>query len=495
MNRWWIPFTLRFEPSPRAMLAGGATPPPASGGGVTGWRRTRDGVRGPARDPRWWSWLVMMGSLCGSVTAHAQCRTQNCPAGVPRDPEGFCVLRRCPDTAGASVRPTATTTTGRGARLPRCVGGQQLDRARNECVCPAARPTWNAARRRCLAEELVPPVATPPTPPVVPPAVEACPQGQLRSADTENHCCWPGQYWVPSQRACGGAPRCPGGMEAVGGTCLASCSVGERREAERCACEAGRVRSADTRDHCCWPGQVWVPSRNACVGAPGCPAGLTAQGDACVEPPPAGMARVAGRSREGQVYDFFMDRTEVTVSAYAACVNAGACSPAAATVEWPGMSAAEEAEHSPFCNARRGGVGNHPVNCVNAAQADAYCVWRDARLPTEQEWQFAAQGPDGRSHPWGEDPPSGQLCWNRWASRAGTCAVGSFPSGRSPFGLDDMAGNVWEWTSSSESSNRVVRGGSWDDTDPARVRATRRNALAPTIRYYVLGFRCARGAR
>ena len=134
---------------------------------------------------------------------------------------------------------------------------------------------------------------------------------------------------------------------------------------------------------------------------------------------------------------FCMQKTEVTVTAYVACVSADACSVASS---------------HPLCNAASADRGDHPINCVDWNQATAYCKWSGGRLPTEEEWEYAARGTDGRVYPWGNDAPGSQLCWMRWmgsdAASPGTCSVGSFLRGDSPFGLHDMAGNVWEWTSS-----------------------------------------------
>ena len=203
---------------------------------------------------------------------------------------------------------------------------------------------------------------------------------------------------------------------------------------------------------------------------------------------------------------FCMQKTEVTVTAYAACATAGACPPAPTTVDWASISDAERTTWSAFCNAGKADRGNHPINCVDWNQSTAYCKWSGGRLPTEEEWEYAARGTDGRRYPWGNDAPL-QLCWKRWTGEVktsqGTCAVGSFLTGDSPFGLHDMAGNVWEWTSStycsygsavcSGATRRVTRGGGWRNDEPDRVRGAKRNGNGVVMsRSDGLGFRCAR---
>jgi hypothetical protein len=202
-----------------------------------------------------------------------------------------------------------------------------------------------------------------------------------------------------------------------------------------------------------------------------------------------GSERTAGAAEETPRFrtalpDFCMDRTEVTVRAYAACVAAGRCSPAESK--------------SRFCNVNFPDRGDHPINCVTWSQAAAYCAAQAARLPTEVEWEYVARaGAEQRPYPWGKDAPDGRTCWKHIG---GSCRVGEFAAGA--YGLFDVVGNVWEWTATpygpypwppQESETRVYRGGSWSRRFEKWLSPTLRNRQRPDEWGSHLGFRCATG--
>lgn len=169
------------------------------------------------------------------------------------------------------------------------------------------------------------------------------------------------------------------------------------------------------------------------------------------------------------VSSFWIYRTEITNRMYAQCVTVGRCKP----------------PHQTNSNTRsdywtNAVYADHPVIYIDWFSADQYCRWADGRLPTEAEWEKAARGTDGRLFPWGNAPPDSGLA-NIKGSVGDTVSVGSYPQGESIYGVQDMAGNVWEWVAdwyepdyyassgyenplgpvSSRNRQRSGRGGSW----------------------------------
>jgi formylglycine-generating enzyme required for sulfatase activity len=193
---------------------------------------------------------------------------------------------------------------------------------------------------------------------------------------------------------------------------------------------------------------------------------------------------------------YYIDKYEVTNARYAECVNAGVCDPPHET----------KSEFHPeyFGNSQ---FDDHPVVYVDWNMARTYCSWREARLPTEAEWEKAARGTDGRTYPWGEAISCDKANYDSCVGE--TTKVGSYESGQSPYGLYDMAGNVFEWVSSINKiypydatdgredltlgSNRVIRGGGWSHT-AHDVQTFYRSWIGPNYSESVIGFRCAKDA-
>jgi formylglycine-generating enzyme required for sulfatase activity len=138
------------------------------------------------------------------------------------------------------------------------------------------------------------------------------------------------------------------------------------------------------------------------------------------------------------------------------------------------------------------GREDHPVVLVSAGDAQAYCRWRHpaARVPTEIEWERAARGDDGRIFPWGNawDP---ERLNSAAKGPGGTTPVGRYPSGRSPHGLFDAVGNVFQWTTKSTAdTRRILKGCAWDD-EAGLCRPAFRHARPIRTRHILIGFRCA----
>jgi formylglycine-generating enzyme required for sulfatase activity len=190
---------------------------------------------------------------------------------------------------------------------------------------------------------------------------------------------------------------------------------------------------------------------------------------------------------------FWMYQTKVTNRMFAQCVAVGACS-----------APTEELGGPVYSNPQ---YANHPVVGVTWDQAQTYCGWAQGQLPTEAQWEKAARGTDGRTYPWGNDKPACDLL-NLGYCTGRTSEVDAFSAGVSPYGLYDMAGNIFEWVSdwygdsyysSAPAANptgpesgqyRSIRGSSFE-TDFSQVESAMRHFGGQTYHSRDLGFRCA----
>ena len=208
--------------------------------------------------------------------------------------------------------------------------------------------------------------------------------------------------------------------------------------------------------------------------------------------------------------NYYLDKYEVSNGSYQNCVTDGVC----------------EAPVNGGSSTRSSYYGNpvyddYPVINVNWEMAEIYCNWRGARLPTEAEWEIAAQGAGGWTYPWGNVFDGLNVnfcdgsCGNEEANTefndgyADTAPVNSYPLGVSEFGIFNLAGNIWEWvadwydetyyaispldnpTGPISGEARVVRGGSWNDFGDV-VRSSNRNWVRESFSNNMLGIRCAR---
>ncbi len=236
---------------------------------------------------------------------------------------------------------------------------------------------------------------------------------------------------------------------------------------------------------------------------------------------PAGIFRMGGldvRSAEDempnhdvQLNAYWMDQLEVTNAMYLLCIKTGTCDPP--------QSFKSQRRAKYFNNPE---FNDYPVVYVTWGQAKIYCEWAGRHLPSEAEWERAGRGDDFRTFPWGEDKPDGTFANFNFMVND-TSRVGTYPSGASPFGVLDMAGNVAEWINdfydfdyyassdvvnptgplTSGSFQRVVRGGSLGDAE-INIRVSKRSSVPgsnlngiPGSSEYLgsfsprIGFRCA----
>ncbi len=190
---------------------------------------------------------------------------------------------------------------------------------------------------------------------------------------------------------------------------------------------------------------------------------------------------------------FYIDQFEITNAEYKQFIDA---------TDWRAPSYFVDRSVPP-------GAENYPVSNINWFEADRYCSWAGKRLPTEAEWEKAARGEDGREFPWGNDFE--KIKENTDKATSGDIApVGTFKEGSSPYGVMDMAGNVWEWTGDwykpypnatyqSElfgEKQKVFRGGGGGRVGhyvlPLFYRTSYRSSIKPEQAFSDLGFRCAK---
>ncbi|MEK6221764.1 MAG: formylglycine-generating enzyme family protein [Chloroflexota bacterium] len=131
---------------------------------------------------------------------------------------------------------------------------------------------------------------------------------------------------------------------------------------------------------------------------------------------------------------------------------------------------------------------NHPVIFVTWQDAENFCKWNDCRIPSEEEWEKAARGTDGRTYPWGDEIDENLA--NAETEYESTTPVDHYPAGISPYGVWDMIGNIWEWTDSQLKARYVLRGGSWLLVSHL-VRASLAFTLNKEDTSNLVGFRCA----
>ncbi|GAB4499591.1 MAG: formylglycine-generating enzyme family protein [Anaerolineales bacterium] len=224
--------------------------------------------------------------------------------------------------------------------------------------------------------------------------------------------------------------------------------------------------------------QVYVPEGEFEMGKPGKP---------------------DGNSPEHKVYldAYWIDRVEVSNAMYEVCVESGKCTQ-------PFL------EENPYYG--RWAYRNLPVTFISWFQAVEYCEWTGRRLPTEAEWEKAARGTDGRNYPWGDTPPTPRLANYAESLIGEPVSVYRYPSGASPYGALNMAGNVREWLADwfsltyyvetpyknplgpETGIQRSMRSGAYD-ADANEIYTTWRYKHEPQSAGLSRGFRCAESAR
>jgi formylglycine-generating enzyme required for sulfatase activity len=292
--------------------------------------------------------------------------------------------------------------------------------------------------------------------------------------------------------------------------------------AKKCDCPAGKVESTSGK------------GVSSCIDAPKAasstkPAGSastktiasTASSASAAAKCPNGMVAIPGgtfKLEETQqpmtIGPLCVDVNEVTVVEYTACIGANACVK-------PGTYSLDAKSGAMGCNYGRPGRVLHPINCVVWEEASAFCTYAKKRLLTDEEWEWIARNGDQASkYPWGAAAPDesranvcGAECPEHYRAVAPrlpvamipgddgfaeTSPVGSFPKGQNRWGVNDLAGNVWEWTSTSDASaksmgsQKIMRGGSFLSEQTLMLQSGTRAVTKTDDRTWQIGIRCAR---
>ncbi|MGB0894775.1 MAG: formylglycine-generating enzyme family protein [Parashewanella sp.] len=207
------------------------------------------------------------------------------------------------------------------------------------------------------------------------------------------------------------------------------------------------------------------------------------------------------------VSHFKIDKYPVTFKRYNECLSSGTCS---------------DLFFGGGCNSGMPWNKDHPVNCVTYHQAETFCRWDGGKqLPTEAQWEKAARGTDKRNFPWGNATPNCDLATMSAKNTPGKmlpgCGMGtsnsvnSKPKGASPYGVMDMVGNIWEWTSDNydedyfqtspkkdpqgpvqKTGYKVLKGASWMMREAIGMDISVKAAYAPEGQGYIVGFRCVK---
>ena len=375
-------------------------------------------------------------------------------------------------------------------------------------------------------------------------------KGQPYNIVVDGYQGYAGAFTIKTNCVCGAGNACAGIANGTacndGNACTTgdSCQIGLCQGATATNCDDGNACTMDVCDASKGCQHTSMPETSPCGGGKACnSAGVCVAGFPGMVPIPAGTfwmgcnpAKVgncnAQKSPQHKVTlsPYYVDVTETTVAQYAQCVAVGGCSaPYTGSVDTSATQCAGSYAGSNNWSASgpKADRQAHPANCVTRAQAQQYCKWRGAGydLPTSAQWEMAARGScekNGstaadpnckaamRTYPWGETTPDCMFAvTSPGAGQSGcgtgtTWAVGSKTAGDSPFGLHDVAGNVWEFTRDSYQAytaadqtdpsvyyagNILVRGGSFIQADEA---AADFNIFGLDTALSQLGFRCAR---